>query len=313
LVTLRVGVSVGRGLLPGAAAGGDAVSDDDLVGSYDDFFDEQAWHSLAVFDGSGGGLVVELGEESFEVFGEGEVGVAIDELGGECVEFVALAGFAVAQLGHPGAQFVEGDQLFLVGLDEAGDGGGGLVQGALQPGLGGGGRVGGAQLVEAALDLGADQRGVGEEGGDVGPDDLVEVVGSDGFVVADPAAGVAVVVRTEAPVVVDGLVGGAGRGAVVGVAAARADSQALQQGRGLAVAGGEAFVVGQAPAGQLKGGFADQRCYRDADPVLAGPVGDGVGAGGGASGQPGGAVERGGLPGAHCLGERRGAGVGGVA
>jgi hypothetical protein len=58
---------------------------------------------LAVFDGGGRGLVVELGQESFEVFGEGEVGVAVGELGGECVEFVALAGFAGAELGHPGA------------------------------------------------------------------------------------------------------------------------------------------------------------------------------------------------------------------
>jgi hypothetical protein len=181
---------------------------------------------LAVFDGGGGGPVVELGEESFEVFGEGEVGVAVDELGVERVELVALAGLAGAELRHPGAEFVEGDQVFLVCLDEAGDGGGGLGQGALQPGLGRGGWVGSAQLVEATVDFGADQAGVGEEGGDVGPDDLVEVVSPDGFVVADPAADVAVVVGAEAPVVVDGFVGGAGRCAVVGVAAARADGQA---------------------------------------------------------------------------------------
>jgi hypothetical protein len=58
---------------------------------------------LAVFDGGGGGLVVELGEESFEVFGECEVGVAVGQLGGERVELVALAGFAGAELGHAGA------------------------------------------------------------------------------------------------------------------------------------------------------------------------------------------------------------------
>jgi RNA-directed DNA polymerase len=42
LVALRVGVGVGGGLFAGAAAGWDAVSDDDLVGSDEDFFDEQA-------------------------------------------------------------------------------------------------------------------------------------------------------------------------------------------------------------------------------------------------------------------------------
>jgi hypothetical protein len=40
-------------------------------------------------------------------------------------------------------------------------------------------------------DLGTDEGGVGEQGGDVGPDDLVGVVGADGLVLADPAALVA--------------------------------------------------------------------------------------------------------------------------
>ncbi len=86
---------------------------------------------------------------------------------------------------------------------------------------------------------------VGEQGGDVVPDDGVEVVGADRLVAADPAALVAVVVGAQAPVVVDLLVGGAGRGAVVAVAAARAGGQALQQRRDLAVAGGEPLVVVQ--------------------------------------------------------------------
>jgi hypothetical protein len=64
--------------------------------------------------------------------------------------------------------------------------------------------------VEAVVDLGADQVRAGEQAGDVIPDDGVEVVGADRFVGADPAAFVAVVVRPQAPVVVDLFVGGAG-------------------------------------------------------------------------------------------------------
>ena len=70
----------------------------------------------------------------------------------------------------------------------------------------------GAGVLEALADLGADQRGVGEQGGDVVPDDGVEVVGADRLVPADPPAVVAVVIAAQAPVVVDLLAGGAGRG-----------------------------------------------------------------------------------------------------
>ena len=56
---------------------------------------------------------------------------------------------------------------------------------------------------------------------------LVEVVGAYRLVCAHPAVLVAVVIRAEAAVVVDDLGGGAGRGAVVGVAAAGADADSL--------------------------------------------------------------------------------------
>src|SRR5664279_1816770 len=71
----------------------------------------------------------------------------------------------------------------------------------------GDGRVGGAGGVQAFVDLGGDQRGVGDQRGDVVPDDPVEVVGPDRVVGADPPTGVAVVVRAQAPVVEDLLVG----------------------------------------------------------------------------------------------------------
>jgi len=48
----------------------------------------------------------------------------------------------------------------------------------------GGGRVGGADLGQALADLGADQGRVGEQAGDVVPDDLIDVAGADGLVAA---------------------------------------------------------------------------------------------------------------------------------
>ena len=44
------------------------------------------------------------------------------------------AGLFGSQIGHAGAQLVEGEQVFLVGLHESGDGLGGACEVALEPG-----------------------------------------------------------------------------------------------------------------------------------------------------------------------------------
>jgi hypothetical protein len=67
----------------------------------------------------------------------------------------------------------------------------------------GGGGVGSAQLIESSIDLGTDQARIGEQAGDVVPDQSIEVVGADRFVLADAPVFVAVVVRAQASVVVD--------------------------------------------------------------------------------------------------------------
>ena len=77
-----------------------------------------------------------------------EVDLAVGELGVECVDLVAQAGLAGAQLGHAGPQLVEGDQLFLVGADEPGDRRGGLGQCGVETLALCGGRVGRAVLGE---------------------------------------------------------------------------------------------------------------------------------------------------------------------
>jgi hypothetical protein len=58
----------------------------------------------------------------------------------------------------------------------------------------GGGGSGGAQLIEPPVDLGPDQCRVGQQVGDVPPDEAVEVVNAHRLVVAGPAVLVAVVV-----------------------------------------------------------------------------------------------------------------------
>ena len=115
---------------------------------------------------------MELGEEAFQVGGEGEVGLAVGELGVEGVDLVAQVGFSGAQVGHPGAQFVDGDQLLAERLDHAGDRGGGLGQRGVEAVALPRDGIGGAGGVESLVDLGADQRGVGQQRGDVVPDHL---------------------------------------------------------------------------------------------------------------------------------------------
>ena len=158
-----------------------------------------------------------------------------------------------------------------IGLDHAGDRGGGLGQRGVEAVALPRDGIGGAGGVESLVDLGADQRGVGQQRGDVVPDDLVEVVGADRLVGADPAALVAVVVRAQAPVVVDLLVGGAGRGAVVAVAAACAGGQALQQRRDLGCCGRRNACC--RPAGwatRSKVSRADDGRHRDRGPLARG-------------------------------------------
>src|SRR5665811_2212876 len=309
---LRVVLRVFLGPVAGVAADGDGVANGDLVGADEDVFDEQPQDPLALGHASGGSLVAQPGQEVLEVVGELEVDLTVGELGVQGVELVAQAGLAGPQLGHAGAQLVQGDQLLLVGADEPLDRLAGLGQGGVEPFALRGGRVGGAVLGEPLGDLGSDQGGVGQQRGDVVPDEAVEVVGADRLVGADSAVLVAVVVRAQAAVVVDLLVRGPGGGAVVGLPAAAAGADALQQ-RGIgAVTRREALVVLQPSLDPGPGVFGDQGRDGDLQPLLAVAVDDGVVPWRGAPGQACGAVESGGLLGAHRLGEAGPPGVGGV-
>ena len=92
-----------------------------FLGSDEDVFDQQSQDALAFGGTRVVGVAVELGEESFQVIGEFEVGVAVGELGVEGVGLAAHVRLAGRQVGHPGAELVDGDELFLERLDHPGD------------------------------------------------------------------------------------------------------------------------------------------------------------------------------------------------
>src|ERR1035441_10581436 len=142
-VTLRVG-----GVVVAAAAGwfpdGDAVADGDFLGSDEDVLDEGAQDALAVLGGGGGGAGAEAGEESFEVVGELEVGVAVGGLDVEGGDLVLQAGLPDAEAGHAGAELVDGEKLLGERGDHRGDGRGGLRECLLELAAFSGDRVRGA-------------------------------------------------------------------------------------------------------------------------------------------------------------------------
>ena len=109
MFTLRVGAAGVLSVAADAFAQRDAVPDGDLLGSDEDVLDEQFEHAAAFVDGGGLGPGVQLGEEALQVGGEGEVGLAVGELGIQRLDLVAQVGLSGAQVGHAGAQLVDGD------------------------------------------------------------------------------------------------------------------------------------------------------------------------------------------------------------
>ena len=157
LVTLRVRCLVFLVAVAGSLADGDAVPDGDLLRADKDVFDEEPQDALALWDTGATGAGSQLGEESFQVIGELEVGLLIGKLGVQGIELATQVGLAGTQVRHPGPQLVNGDQLLLERLDHAGDRGRGFGQGEFQPFALPGGRIGGAGLLQAFADLGADR------------------------------------------------------------------------------------------------------------------------------------------------------------
>ena len=212
--------------------------------------------------------VGEAAEEPVERVGELEVGLGVVQLGIEAVELGLQRCLAFAQRGHPAAEFLERDQLFLVGLDQAGDCLVGAGEVALERVTAAGGGVLGPHRGEAAVDLGAHECGVLQQPADLGPDERVELISADRAAGAPLAVGVPPAVLADAAVVADPLVRGSGGGAVAGVAALAADEHALQERQLLGVALGEARVVDQARLREGERLLGHERRDRDQRPLL---------------------------------------------
>src|SRR5262249_26063468 len=120
----------------------------------------------------------------FEALGKGDVGLGIQQLGLERSELTLDGHLAMAERGHPRPELVERNQLFLIGLDQPRDRspdanqflGGDVtldVHGVTR-----------AEFGQAAIDLGPDQGGIGEELDDAVPDEGVQDVLPNGPVIA---------------------------------------------------------------------------------------------------------------------------------
>src|SRR5260221_195188 len=153
MATLRIGFGVVLAGGRGVSAGWDAVPDSDRRRDDEDVFDQEPEHALALGDAGGGGVALQLGEEAFEVVCELEVGLAVSGLGVGGVDLAAQVRLPGAQVRHPGAKLVDGDQLLGEGLDHGGDrnwGPGRLQLHALPLG---GGPVRGVGLVQPLAEL----------------------------------------------------------------------------------------------------------------------------------------------------------------
>ena len=104
MVTLRIRLSVVSAGGGSALADGDAVADGDLLGADEDVFDQQPQDTLTVFHGGCRGTGAQLGEETFQVIRELEVGVPVGGLGVEGVDLATQVRLPGAQVRHPGPQ-----------------------------------------------------------------------------------------------------------------------------------------------------------------------------------------------------------------
>ncbi|HXZ85563.1 MAG TPA: hypothetical protein VEI82_08745, partial [Myxococcota bacterium] len=245
------------------------MADRDLVIADEHLAHEQPHDLLALLDRELFGVGAEARVEALERLGELEVARGVVQLGIERVELGLQGRFALAQHGRAGAQLVERDQLFLVGLDQALEGAACAHQVALQSLAAVAGGVLGAEALEPPLDLGLDQRWVVEQTQHVAPDELVELLQARWPVAAHlPVQAARAVGARAAVVVVDAALAGRRLAAVVGIAAARAHDDPLQQRRPTGVPRRQAPASLKPLGDKREGLLVDQRRYRNVDPLL---------------------------------------------
>ena len=208
------------------------MTDGDVVVAQEDLAHDEADDLLTLLDGELLGVGCKSGAERVERLGELEVGLGVVELGVERVQLGAQRRFALAQLGAARAELVEGDQLFLVAVDQSSQRGLRAGQVALEAVAAVAGWVLSAERLKPPVDLGLDQLGILQQRKDLRPHRLVDVLDADGASRADASLGPTEAVGSRAAVVVMHVSGlAAGGAAVVRVAAPATDEDALQERR----------------------------------------------------------------------------------
>lgn len=145
-------------------------------------FEQEPDHALAIGDGKSVSRLAELVEKAFEALGQCHIGLCVDQFRLERGQLGRGRRLALSQWGHARAQFLQREQLFLVGLDEPGhrsaDPGQPLDDALALRGH----RMLGAQRRQSAIDLLADQRGIRQQSDDFVPDQGVQRILSHGAV-----------------------------------------------------------------------------------------------------------------------------------
>src|SRR5215831_848544 len=178
---------------------------------------------------------------------------------------------AGAQFRHPTAQFVEGQEIFLVGRKQPFHAFPDPYQLALEgfsPLLC---RFRRAGCVKAPIEFGPNERWVFNQVNNFLPHDPVEQVLTDRPAVAQRSAEMTPSVRAEAAVVMDFARRSAGRRPRQRITAFAAGYQTLDDAGLDGPAGCEALVVSQPLRRQSKGLFADNRRHWYFDPFVTGP------------------------------------------
>jgi hypothetical protein len=181
----------------------DRVPDHDGVVVDQDFLDDEPDDLLPIGDLQRLRGVVQPLKEGGQGFSEAQERRPIGGLIEDGLQFRPRGLVASAQVRHPATQFVEGQEVLLIGRDQAlhalADPREVAFESVLPPLR----RFGSAGRVEAPVEFGLDERRVFDQADDLPPYNLIEQILADRSAIAHRAAEMAPCVRAEAAVIVD--------------------------------------------------------------------------------------------------------------
>lgn len=253
----------------------DRVANDDGVIRYENFLDQQANDALALGDVERLGTCAQACEEGRQALRQTQGGDALGRLVGDGPQLRFRALLAATQVRHTVAQFLQRQQVFLVGIHQSFHGLAGLHPFTFQRLLVSPDRLRGVGGGQTPIQLGGDLGGVLQEPDDLCPHDLIEQVLPDGTAVADRPVQVSPGVGADAAIVVDFAGRTVRRCPGQGIAAFFADHQPLDQAGFNGTPRRKALVVREPLCRQREGVLGHQWRDGDLDPLGAGPSGRG--------------------------------------